>query len=506
MTSVYDHRGGIRLGALWPTELPLDPPALADIAIADLVQDSRRVRPGAAFVALSGIHGHGLDHAADAAARKAAVILWDEAEAAPAVDVPCVRLPGLRARLPALAQGLFGAWPREYPLVAVTGTDGKTTVTHLIARALAALGTPAGVIGTLGVGRPGVLEDTGHTTPGLIDMHRHLAALARSGCRAVALEASSHGLVQGRLEGVPIQVAVLTRLGSDHLDFHGSQAEYAEAKARLFAWPGLAAAVLNADDALGRELAARPGYPAHVWRYSALGAAADLSAHDVAATPDGIRFTLAADGRRYAVQSPLFGLFQVGNLLATLAVLHALDFEWEAAVAALQDLPGVPGRMERFRVAGDALLVVDYAHTEQALEAALAALRPHTRGRLMVVFGCGGDRDAGKRPAMGRVASERADVVIVTDDNPRHEDPAAIRADVLAGCGRRAACRELADRGYAIRAAVADARPGDVVLVAGKGHETTQQVGDDHLPFSDRELATELASATAAGGRRGDSR
>lgn len=497
---------GVRLGALWPDGFPLDPPALAEVSITDLVQDSRRVQPGAAFVALSGIRGHGLDHAADAAARGAAVILWDEADAAPLVDVPCLHLPGLRARLPQLAKALFGGWPEEYPVIAVTGTDGKTTVSHLVAGSLEVLGTPTGLIGTLGVGRPGALEDTGHTTPGLIDMQRHLAALAADGCRAVALEASSHGLAQGRLEGVPIQVAVLTRLGSDHLDFHGSQAEYAEAKARLFSWPGLAAAVLNADDSLGRELAARPGYPAHVWRYSALGATADLSAHDVAATPDGIRFTLVAGDRRLAVQSSLFGLFQVGNLLATLAVLHALDVEWEAAVAALRELPGVPGRMERFRLPGDVLLVVDYAHTEQALEAALVALRPHTRGRLLVVFGCGGDRDSGKRPAMGRVACQHADAVIVTDDNPRHEDPAAIRAAVLAGCRRPAACREVADRGRAIRAAVADARPGDVVLVAGKGHETTQQVGDDQLPFSDRELATELASAGAAGGRRGDSR
>ena len=506
MTRGQDNHGGIRLGALWPHEFPLDPPVLADIAVVDLVQDSRRVRPGVAFVALSGIHGHGLDHSTDAAARGAAVILWDEADAAPAVEVPCVHLPGLRARLPELAKALFGTWPEDYPIVAVTGTDGKTTVTHLLARALEALGTPTGVIGTLGVGRPGALVESGHTTPGLIDMQRHLATLAASGCRAVALEASSHGLVQGRLEGVSIQVAVLTRLGSDHLDFHGSQAEYAEAKARLFAWPGLAAAVLNVDDTLGRELAARPACPAHVWRYSALGAAADLSAHDVAATPEGIRFTLAVGGRRLAVQSPLFGLFQVGNLLATLAALHALDVEWEPAVAALQNLPGVPGRMERFQLPGDILLVVDYAHTGQALEAALAALRPHTRGRLLVVFGCGGDRDAGKRPAMGRVACEHADAVYLTDDNPRHEDPAAIRAAVLAGCHRPAACREVADRGHAIRAAVADARPGDVVLVAGKGHETTQQVGDDHLPFSDRELAGELASGRAASARRGDSR
>ncbi|WP_018876480.1 UDP-N-acetylmuramoyl-L-alanyl-D-glutamate--2,6-diaminopimelate ligase [Thioalkalivibrio sp. ALE31] len=463
-------------------------PEQAALPVADLVQDSRRVGPGAAFVALAGTHGHGLAHAADAAARGARVILWDEGEPPEsAVEVPLIHVPGLRDRLPQMARALFGAWPEAAPLVAVTGTDGKTTVTHLIALALEALGRPTGLIGTLGVGRPGQLEATGHTTPGVLDLHRHLADLAGSGCQAVALEASSHGLAQGRLAGAPITVGVLTCLSSDHLDFHGSQEAYAEAKARLFAWPGLQTAVLNVDDAFGRRIAGGLPPGVRALTYSATGAPADLRARDVAATPDGLCFTLETEGQTRTVQSTLFGLFQVGNLLATLATLQALGLEREQAIAALARLPGVPGRMERFPLPNGALAVVDYAHTAEALDAALRALRPHTEGRLSVVFGCGGERDRGKRPAMGRVACERADVVFVTDDNPRGEDPAEIRAEILAGCAAAAECHEIGDRATAIASALAEAGAGDVVLVAGKGHETTQEIRGQRYPFSDRE-------------------
>ncbi|WP_018935240.1 UDP-N-acetylmuramoyl-L-alanyl-D-glutamate--2,6-diaminopimelate ligase [Thioalkalivibrio sp. ALJ24] len=471
----------------------------AEVNVTDLVQDSRAVTPGAGFVALRGTREHGLVHAVDAAARGACVILWDEdGEAEPAeiadTGVPALRVPGLRSRLPALARAVFGAWPEDAPVVAVTGTDGKTSVTHLVAAALEQLGTPAGVIGTLGAGRPAALHPAGHTTPGVLELHRHLADLARNGCRAVALEASSHGLVQGRLDGIPVSVAVLTRLGTDHLDFHGSQAAYAEAKATLFDRPGLHTRVINADDELGRELLRRP-VPAGV---ADLTWGADLStamvrAEAVEATPQGLAFTLVADGQHWSVRSRLYGRFQVENLLATLATLHALGHSWEAAAEAVAGLPGVPGRMERFELPSGALLVVDYAHTAQALEAALTALRPHSRGRLSVVFGCGGDRDPGKRAAMGRVAARHADRVIVTDDNPRHEDPAAIRAAVLAGCGAAGECCEIADREAAVRDAVANAGAGDIVLLAGKGHETTQQVGDTQRPFSDRTLAARLA-------------
>ena len=475
----------------------------APLVVTDLVQDSRAVTPGAGFVALRGTREHGLAHAEDAAARGAGVILWDEADAGPPAGspgVPGVHVPGLRALLPAMAQRVFGAWPEAAPIVAVTGTDGKTSVTHLIAAALERLGTPAGLVGTLGVGRPGQLRPAGHTTPGVLELHRHLAGLAREGCEAAALEASSHGLVQGRLDGVPVRVAVLTRLGTDHLDFHGSQAAYAEAKAMLFDRPGLRTRVINADDELGHELLRRPvpeGITDITWGLESSAAMARAEA--IQAGPEGLHFVLVADGRRVPVRSRLYGRFQVENLLATLAALHALGHAWEAAADAVAELPGVPGRMERHDLPGGAQLVVDYAHTAQALEAALSALRPHVRGRLFVVFGCGGDRDRGKRPAMGRVAMRAADRVIVTDDNPRHEDAAAIRHAVLQGCDDPARCSEMGDREAAVRTAVADAGPGDIVLLAGKGHETTQQIGDRFHPFSDRELAARLAHEGISG-------
>lgn len=465
------------------------PESMAGLPVHDLVQDSRHVRPGAAFIALQGSHGHGLSHAADAAQRGASLILWDEGEA-PATQpgVALLHVPGLRARLPHLAQTIFGSWPAAAPVVAVTGTDGKTTVSHLVAWALEVLGWPTALIGTLGVGRPGRLTATGHTTPGTLELHRHLAALAGSGCRAAALEASSHGLAQGRLAGIPITVAVLTRLGSDHLDFHGSQEAYAAAKARLFAWPGLQAAVLNADDPFGRQVARTVASDVRVLLYSASAAGnAELRARDVEASPEGLQFTLETTAGAWQVRSRLFGLFQVSNLLATLAALQALGIAMERAVAAVTELPGVAGRMERFSLPNGALAVVDYAHTAAALQAALEALRPHASRRLSVVFGCGGERDRGKRAAMGRVACVGADTVLVTDDNPRSEDPAAIRAEIIAGCDGPARCDQVADRAEAIARALHEAEAGDVVLVAGKGHETTQEVQGVHHPFSDRE-------------------
>ncbi|WP_018873073.1 UDP-N-acetylmuramoyl-L-alanyl-D-glutamate--2,6-diaminopimelate ligase [Thioalkalivibrio sp. ALJ16] len=475
------------LGEILPAGLL--PAGLERLPVSDLIQDSRQARPGCAFVALPGTRGHGLAHAAEAAARGAGVVLWDEApNPEMTLAVPQVRVPGLRDRLPQMAQALYGAWPATDPVVAVTGTDGKTSVTHLIALALEHLGRPTGLMGTLGVGRPGHLVDTGHTTPGVIDLQRHLAALTDAGCRAVTLEASSHGLAQGRLAGAPIRVAVLTHLSSDHLDFHGTREAYAAAKARLFAWPGLQDAVLNLDDPFGRRMLADLPPGVRALTYSADGRPeADLRAHGIEATPAGLRFVLETGDQSRLVHSPLFGRFQVANLLATLATLRTLGVDLDAAVAAMAQLSGVPGRMERFPQASGALAVVDYAHTAEALASALKALRAHTRGRLSVVFGCGGERDRGKRPAMGAAACRGADVVFVTDDNPRGEDPAAIRAEILAGCADAAECHEIGDRATAIASALAEAGAGDVVLIAGKGHETTQEIHGVRYPFSDRE-------------------
>lgn len=509
---------------------------LPQTAVRDLTLQSQAVTPGAGFVALQGTRTHGLDHAAEALDRGAGAVLWDEGDPTPPPDPRIVHVPGLRRRLPELARTLFGVWPPDRPLVAVTGTDGKTSVSHQISTALTHLGRRCAVIGTLGAGTPGQLTPTAHTTPDVLALHRHLAALAAAGYQAVALEASSHALAQGRLEGVHPRVAVLTHLGRDHLDYHGSLAAYAEAKAALFRRPGLAAWVLNRDDAFGRQLlaewargasdpatfdatgpdgtdgAAAPGRP-RCWTYSVqepeAGAAGEhgdvpiqtdhIQARQVRASVHGVEFEVRVGAATGRVQAPLIGVFQVSNLLATLATLLALGYPVAAGIAALGQVRGVPGRMERFARAGGPLLVVDYAHTPRALESALQALRPHAEGRVAVVFGCGGNRDVGKRPLMGGVASRLADRVFVTDDNPRDEAPEAIRRAILAGCDGPARVREIGDRAEAIAEAVREARAGDVVLIAGKGHETTQLIRGVEHPFSDREhAATHTADESMA--------
>ncbi len=493
--------------------------------IRDLTLQSQAVTPGAAFVALQGTRTHGLAFAAEALDRGAVAVLWDEGDRAPQPDPRILHVPGLRRRLPELARTLFGIWPADRPLVAITGTDGKTSVSHQISAALTHLGRRCAVIGTLGVGAPGQLTPTAHTTPDVLALHRHLAALAAAGYQAVALEASSHALAQGRLEGIHPQVAVLTHLGRDHLDYHGSLAAYAEAKAALFRQPGLAAWVLNRDDAFGRQLLAEwaRGEPdamgsggtdsaaaprrSRCWTYSMqepeAGEHGDaqiqtghIQAQQVRASVHGVDFEVRIGTQTGRVQVPLIGVFQVSNLLATLATLLALGTPVAAGIAALGKVRGVPGRMERFARSGGPVLVVDYAHTPRALESALQALRPHAEGRVAVVFGCGGNRDAGKRALMGQVASRLADRVFVTDDNPRDEAPDTIRRAILAGCDGPARVREVGDRAEAIAQAVREARAGDVVLIAGKGHETTQLIRGVEHPFSDREHA---AAHTANG-------
>jgi UDP-N-acetylmuramoyl-L-alanyl-D-glutamate--2,6-diaminopimelate ligase len=479
---------------------------LPEVAVNDLSLSSRSLAPGAAFVALRGTRAHGLEFATAALQQGAVAVLWDEDGGAPVQDPRFVHVPDLRRRLPDLARSLFGAWPEDRPLIAITGTDGKTSVSHQVSAALTHLGVRCAVIGTLGVGAPDTLSPTGHTTPDVLELHRHLAALARAGFDAVALEASSHALVQGRLDGLRPRVAVLTHLGQDHLDYHGTLAAYGEAKARLFRMPGLQAMVLNLDDELGRRLLGEqrggPGQP-HCWTYRigdiaelppGAGEGRHIQAWDVNASAHGLEFEVRVGPFQERVSAPLFGVFQVANLLATLGTLLALGQPAALAIPALSRVRGVPGRMERFVGSNGPVLVVDYAHTARALESALRALRPHAPGRLWVVFGCGGNRDPGKRPAVGGVASRLADQVIVTDDNPRYEDPAAIRRAVLDGCIGPAGVREIADRAEAIETAVAAAHAGDMVLIAGKGHEVTQSVAGVELPFSDRELALRLAA------------
>ena len=477
------------------------------LAIAGLVQDSRAVRPGDAFVAIAGFGAHGLNFVAQAEAAGAAAVLCEApvptefAEVVESARVPVIAVPRLRARLGTLADRFHEAPSRTMTTVGVTGTNGKTSTVQLIAQAWTLQGRVAGTIGTLGAGLYGQVEPTGFTTPLVLRTHALLAELRDAGAQAVAMEVSSHALDQGRVDGVHFAVAVFTNLTRDHLDYHGTMDAYGEAKAKLFAWPGLGAAVLNLDDphghALFDDVRARDAVPAI--GVSARGDAdATLSAEDVVLDLAGIAFTLHVGGEAHPVRSPLLGRFYVDNLLAVAGVLHAQG-ETPATIAGLlSQLAPVHGRMNR--LGGDGgrpLVVVDYAHTPDALAQALDALRAHAQGRVLCVFGCGGDRDAGKRPQMAAIAEAYADVVFVTDDNPRTEDGDTIVADILAGFVDTAKVQVVRDRGAAIAQAVAEALAGDLVLIAGKGHEPYQEIHGVQHPFDDTEAARAALEARA---------
>jgi len=373
-------------------------------------------------------------------------------------------------------------------VAAVTGTNGKTSVVGFLRQMWTRLGHPAASLGTLGVVAPGLATVGSLTTPDPADLHRTLSELAGRGVSCLAMEASSHGLGQYRLDGVRVTTAAFTNLSRDHLDYHGSMNAYLDSKRRLFAEimaPG-GVAVLNADDGAADDLAATCRSRGHrVITYGSAGA--DLRLEHAEPLADGQRLELVVLGRRAAVTLPLVGAFQAANALCALGLAIACGENAADALAALESVEGAPGRVQR--VGGDpdrGTVYVDYAHTPDALANVLQALRPHAAGRLMVVFGCGGDRDPGKRPQMGRIAHDLADVVIVTDDNPRGEDPALIRRQVLAACP---GAREMGDRAQAIAAAVAELRAGDLLVLAGKGHETGQIVKGEVRPFNDAEVA-----------------
>ncbi|HET6435234.1 MAG TPA: UDP-N-acetylmuramoyl-L-alanyl-D-glutamate--2,6-diaminopimelate ligase [Xanthomonadaceae bacterium] len=473
--------------------LPDVPGIPADLAITGLVMDSRAVGPGYAFVAIAGFGTHGLAFAEQARAAGAAAILFEPpAPAEYPAPADAIAVPGLRARLGDMGDRFHGQPSRAMTVVGVTGTNGKTSTVQLLAQAWTLLGTRAGSIGTLGAGLHGAVAPTGFTTPLVLQTHALFAALRAQGAQAVAMEVSSHALDQGRAAGVHFDVAVFTNLTRDHLDYHGDMATYGAAKARLFAWPGLRAAVVNLDDAFGATLLA--GLPASVRGIgvSSRGAQAEVRAERVRLGPDGIAFDLVLGDARRSLQSPLLGRFNVDNLLAVAGTLHALGESPDAIARALAQLQPVAGRMNRLGGGPQPLVVVDYAHTPDALEQALATLRAHAPARLTCVFGCGGERDRGKRPQMAAIAEAGADRVIVTDDNPRGEDGDAIVADILAGFSDTNPIRVERDRARAIALAIGEATADDIVLVAGKGHEPYQEVAGVRHPFDDRETAAQV--------------
>ncbi len=390
-------------------------------------------------------------------------------------------------------------------VVGVTGTNGKTTVAHCVARAFHAVEpqAPCAVMGTLGHGLPGALEVASLTTPDVLDVHRTLLEMQRAGVRRVAMEVSSHAIEQGRVAGVRFRVACLTNVGRDHLDYHASAAAYAAAKRRLLTWPDLEAAVINADDRLGRDILGSGDGPSLRLSYALEDPAAAVRGRLDPGRPDRTRLEVRHGRRRAVVDSPLVGRFNAYNLLAGVAVLLALDVPLERAAAGVATAGPPRGRLQPIRLDGpDAesralpAAYVDYAHTPDALDAVLASLRALARGEIRIVFGCGGERDAGKRRLMGAAAARGAERLFVTSDNPRGEDPLAIIDDILAGTrGARVVVEP--DRRRAIHAAVFDAGPHDLVLVAGKGHETWQEIGGERRPFDDAAVAREALSRRA---------
>ncbi len=476
------------------------------VAVTGLALDARRLHAGQAFVALRGRTSHGLDFIAQAVARGAAAVLWDPAEGRspeglPA-DLTAVAVPGLRGRLGEIAARLYGRPADRLSVAGVTGTNGKTTCAWLLALASSRLGRRAGYLGTLGAGLPPALEETTHTTPDVPGLHAALALVVSLGAERVALEVSSHALDQDRLAGAPLEIAAFTNLTRDHLDYHGTLEAYAAAKRRIFALPGLRRAVINVGDPVGLGFAR--GLPAgveltavSVGRGPEVPAARRLRVASVDAGPRGLALSIEGDFGARRLDSPLLGHFNAENLAVVLGMLLAWGHDVDAALGALASCAAPPGRMESFRAGSGALAIVDYAHTPDALAKVLEAARRHARGRLAVVFGCGGERDPGKRAPMGAIAERLADRVFVTDDNPRGEDPEAIVAAVLAGMSAPARAWIERDRAAAIAAALAESAAGDVVVVAGKGHERVQVVGREARPFSDRECLIALGAEAA---------
>ena len=457
-----------------------------DLMIRELTLDSRNVRGGDLFLAVPGGKFDGRDHIADALKRGAAAVAYEVegATVLPITDVPLIPVKGLAAQLSDIAGRFYGDPSRSLNLVGVTGTNGKTSVTQLVAQALDLLGQHCGIVGTLGTGFYGALQSGRHTTPDPIAVQATLTDLKKAGARAVAMEVSSHGLDQGRATALAFDVAVLTNLSRDHLDYHGTMQAYGEAKAKLFAWSDLRCRVLNLDDDFGRKLAADK-HESRLITYSLEDSSAYLYCREARFDDDGVRATLVTPQGEHLLRSSLLGRFNLSNVLAAVGALLGLDYALDEILNVLPKLEGPIGRMQRLGGGAKPLVVVDYAHTPDALEKVLTALRPHAKGRLLCLFGCGGDRDRGKRPLMAEVVERLADGVLVTDDNPRTEDPSVIFDDIRAGFTAVDKVTFVAGRGQAIAQLIACASADDVIVLAGKGHEDYQEINGERHAFSD---------------------
>ena len=487
---------------------------VADIVVEDVSQDSRDMCRNTLFIALKGAASHGLDYAAQAVRSGATVVLWD-ADDKDSITVPgslaaeavFLRVAGLRHKSGEIAARFFGHPSRELKLIGVTGTDGKTSVSHYIAQCMDSADAPCGLLGTLGNGLVHDLQPTGLTTASAVQVQRSLASLVEKGAGVAVMEVSSHGLDQGRVNAVSFDTAVFTNLSQDHLDYHGNMKAYADAKSRLFAVEGLKSAVINLDDEFGRALAQKVRNRLTVAGYSlandidSFASLADFVVHanNIRPIAQGFEINVASPKGAGDFQLNLLGGFNVSNALAVLATLLVNDVAFEDSLKRLQAMTPVAGRMELIEAENKPTVIVDYAHTPQGLAAACEAVKLHFSGKLWCVFGCGGDRDRDKRPLMAQAAERFADHIIVTSDNPRHEDPDQIIGQILNGFDQREQVQCYVDRRQAIAHALSRAAADDVILLAGKGHESYQIIGDKHIVFDDRSVARELLGELESG-------
>lgn len=459
--------------------------SVPDVVITGLTLDSRAVKPGDAFIAVEGGLTHGLLHAQQAVQRGAVVIIHDCLTDSPDLNVPSICVPGLGEQLSALG-GRFYHDPSEHLAVAgVTGTNGKTSTAHFIAQSWQRTSADAGFIGTIGYGPVNRLKAGRMTTPDPISLQGMLSECLDLGLEKVAMEVSSHALDQRRCDNVTFDVAVFTNLSRDHLDYHGTMEAYAAAKRRMFVDCQPNFAVINCDDPFGKSLIQDSGVKAEILSYGTTGCG-ELRAWIENMDSSGMQLRLTSPWGDGEVRTGLLGAFNVSNLMAAAGTLALLGMPWGRVMHQVELMHPVPGRMHCLGgEANQPVVVVDYAHTPDALQQALKALRSHLHGRLVCVFGCGGERDSGKRPMMARVAENLSDQVVMTNDNPRGEDPQAIFKDMAAGLRFPERARVIADRGTAIRDAVRQSGPGDIVLIAGKGHEAWQEIQGRRQPFSD---------------------
>lgn len=497
MTSIVKQQSLSTLLAPFVTDVS----TLLECQLTDISMDSRRVMRGGVFLALANASADRLKHIKQAVERGVFAVLIEadsplgQTEQAILSESAVMAYPisDLAQQAGYIASRFYQHSSKRMTVIAVTGTNGKTSVSQFIAQALEAAGFACGVIGTMGAGRVSDLELTGLTTPDPVTTQRLLAGFELEGCQYVVMEASSHALQQGRLNSVDIDIAVLTNLSRDHLDYHQTMEHYAAAKMRLFEMSSIRCAVINSNDAFGESVLKRVANNIQIITYSS-EKSATIFTTQIHCHVDGLTLDLRLFDQSYSIELPILGRFNADNLLATMGVLIALELDINTVLNALSHCHSVTGRMQALTQSGLANVIIDYAHTPDALEQALKSLRVHLpdNGELWCVFGCGGDRDKGKRPLMGQVAEQQADRVIVTDDNPRTEDHIQIVSDILAGCQQPDEIYIEHDRRAAIAFAITHSKPTDIVLVAGKGHEAYQEINHVKYPFSDAQVIQQI--------------